>query len=296
MSRSALITGATGFIGGELAKRLAASGWHVHLLVRNSSDQAKLPSDTGVSIHTTDETTERVMLAVGEAKPDVVFHLASLFLAGHRADQIGSLIQSNILFATQLAEACVAHRVRRFVNTGTSWQHFGSKGKPVNLYAATKQAFEDILLYYHDACDLSVISLDLYDTYGPTDQRRKLLRILMDAVRSGDPLGMSPGEQLLDLAHVDDVLDAYVIAADRLLASEAPLFERYLLSHERLTLQQLIAEMSTALGRDVPVRLGALPYRPREVMVPIEATSRDRLPGWTPRRTIGATIPEMMDQ
>ena len=67
----------------------------------------------------------------------------------------------------------------RMVNTGTSWQHYeNSDHRPSNLYAATKQAFEEILNFYATAYPLRVCSLHLSDTYGPNDIRPKLFGFL----------------------------------------------------------------------------------------------------------------------
>ena len=91
------------------------------------------------------------------------------------------------------------------------WQHFGTPDyRPVNLYAATKQAFEDVLAYYADAQGIAAVTLELYDTYGPGDPRRKLIRILFEAARSGEPIQLSPGEQVIELLHVDDAVPRIV--------------------------------------------------------------------------------------
>lgn len=282
MSRSALITGVTGFIGGHLAQRLLADGWTVHALVREGSAP---PSLGGLQVHGHDGTVAGLTRIVGAAAPDVVFHLASLYLADHRPEQVDDLVASNVLLGVQLAEAMSAAGASRLVNTGTAWQHFRTTDyHPVNLYAATKQACEDLLLYYHSARELSVLTLKLFDTYGAGDKRRKLVQILVDAARSGEPLNMSPGEQAIDLTHVDDVVEAFLIAAQRLLGSEAPLNECYFIAGERHSLRELVSKVEERLGRSLSVSFGKRPYREREVMSPVPPDPL--LPGWTPRRTL----------
>jgi nucleoside-diphosphate-sugar epimerase len=280
MSRC-VVTGATGFLGGALAAHLAAAGHEVACVVRPGSDRAALPAGVAVAEH--DGTAAGMRAIVAGARPETVFHLASLFLAEHRPDDVDALVTSNVAFGTQLAEACAQHGVGRLVNAGTSWQSFEGPGyRPVNLYAATKQAFEDVLAYYADATPLRAITLRLFDTYGPSDPRRKLLRILRDAVRTGEPLAMSPGEQLLDLVHVDDVVAAFAAAADRLAAGAVAGHEVYgVSSGERLTLRELVALVGEVAGRPLEVEFGGRPYRAREVMRPWEPGAA--LPGWAPR-------------
>lgn len=279
----ALITGAAGFVGGGLARRLLADGWEVHVLLgRMCHREALADVEDRVVVHTHDGSMASMLALMGEARPEVVFHLAALFLSDHRPEDVGDLVSSNILFSTQLAEAMMAHGVKRLVNTGTSWQHFGTADyRPVNLYAATKQAFEDILAYYHDALGLSCITLKLYDTYGPGDRRRKLINILLDAARTGEPLAMSPGQQEVELTHVVDVVAAFLSAAEHLLGSQAPLLAAYLIPGTRLTVRELVARVTQATGHPIQVQWGGRPYRLREVMVPVEAGDHV-LPGWVP--------------
>lgn len=285
MTRTAFLTGITGFIGGKLAAHLADDGWTVHALVRKSSDAADIPGNVTTHIHTGD--LARLTEILASTGPDVVFHLASLYLADHKAEQVDALVASNILLPAHLAEAMTAAGCRDLVSTGTAWQHFGTDAyNPVNLYAATKQACVDILRYYHDARGLSVVTLELFDTYGAGDKRRKLVQLLVDTAASGETLGMSPGEQIVDMTHVDDVVDAFVIAARVLADAASPVMRSYRLSGERLTVRALVHVMAEATGRPVPVKFGALPYRKREIMVPVGAGADETLPGWTRRRNL----------
>lgn len=281
--RVALVTGASGFIGGHLVHRLVRDGWTVHLVVRTHSDLDTLADLREVTIHVHDGSTAGLQEIVATAKPDTVFHLASLFLSEHRPADIDRLISSNLLFATQLAESMVQAGVSRLINTGTSWQHFESDEYcPANLYAATKQAFEAILRYYVEATPLRVITLKLYDTYGPGDRRNKLFCLLRQAGEREEPLLMSPGEQLIDLVHVSDVLDAFTKAAMLLSESNISGHEVFAVSSGApLKLKELVEIYTSISGRPISVEWGGRPYRSREVMVPWHTGKA--LPGWRPK-------------
>lgn len=271
MSMKALVTGATGYIGAKLCQRLLAEGWQVDVLVRDSGRPLAETLAGKVVPRSYDGSTQSVLDGVTEAKPDVVFHLASLFIAEHRSEQVTDLINSNVLFATQLVEACARSGVKRFINTGTSWQHYRSNAyDPVCLYAATKQAFEDILDFYADAFGMRIITLKLFDTYGPDDPRPKLVNLLVKAMGTGEALGMSPGEQLLDLVHIDDVTRAFAGCAQHLLdgRSSEP-HERYAVSSGKpISVRELVALLEQVSGKTLNVTFGARPYRTREVMSP----------------------------
>lgn len=283
-SKRALITGATGFAGSRLAHRLYQEGWDVNAIIRPHSNTDSLKDMVpDIKVHPHDGTTHHMITIIKEAKPDVVFHLASSVISHHEAEDIEALIRSNVLFGTQLAEAMASNGIRRLVNTGTSWQHFQNESyNPVSLYAATKQAFEDILAFYVETAALQVITLKLFDTYGPHDTRRKFLPLLLKTAENGQTLAMSAGEQLIDLVHIDDVTSAFSLAAGRLLNGEAAKYEEYAVSSGHpIPLNSLVKVFEKVTGRELPIEWGKRPYRPREVMVPWNKGSK--LPGWEPK-------------
>jgi nucleoside-diphosphate-sugar epimerase len=280
LGKRALITGATGFIGFHLARRLARSGCEVHLLVRPGSEERVAAIGETVTTHYYDGSIDSVMKAVESSTPDVTFHLASLFLAQHKPDDIEALVRSNLLFGTQLLEAMVSSGRTLLVNTGTAWQHYNNGTySPVALYAATKQAFEAIIRYYVEAKDFRVITLKLFDTYGSEDLRPKLLSGLRKAALNNKPLSMSPGRQLIDLVHIDDVLNAFIIAGNRLMKGLGDPEESYAISSGNpLSLRDVVDIFQQYSAPRLVVEWGALPYRPREVMKPWSCGKR--LPGW----------------
>jgi nucleoside-diphosphate-sugar epimerase len=188
-SRVALVTGATGFVGGHLVRRLRADGWTVFSVVRRASDDP--------SAHHHDGTTESLSRIVTSVRPDVVFHLASRFVAEHGESDVESLVRDNILFGAQLLETLQAAGCSALVNVGSAWQHFGNaEYSPTSLYAATKQAFLDIAEYYVAAQGLRMVTVEFTDTYGPADTRRKLIPVMLGAERSGTELQMVGDEMM----------------------------------------------------------------------------------------------------
>jgi nucleoside-diphosphate-sugar epimerase len=285
--RTALLTGITGFIGGAIAKRLLSEGWRVAAILRRGRQRPNIAPDERLSFHEHQGTGASLSAIVRETAPDLVFHMASVFLADHQRDDVDRLITSNVLFPTQLLEAMSENGVSRIVNAGTSWQHFEtSVYRPVNLYAATKQAFEDVLAYYHDARKISAMNLKLFDTWGSGDTRRKLINILLDAARSGQRIDMSPGEQIVDLTHIDDVVDAFLQAGDMLLSLEEPVKKSFFVSGERHTLKSLVKVLGRALDRPIEANFGGRPYRAREVFRPARPELDEILTGWRPRRSL----------
>jgi nucleoside-diphosphate-sugar epimerase len=290
----ALVTGATGYIGGRLAHRLFAEGWNVHVLVRPASDRSALRDPSvHLTAHTHDGSTDDLIRIMEAIRPAVVFHLSSLFLAQHQSRDVEPLIRSNVLFSTQLTEAMAVNGLTNLVNTGTSWQHYENREySPVCLYAATKQAFEAILQFYTETSSLKVITLKLFDTYGPDDPRQKLFATLRKIARDQTPLAMSPGEQMIDLVYIDDVLDAFLIAADLLERDNVPKLREYAVSSGAVVkLRDLVALYGRIIGRPLPIKWSGRPYRPREMMNPWSGGVV--LPGWRPKVELEAGIRRM---
>ena len=288
--RRALVTGASGFVGSRLVYRLVSDGWQVSAILRPGSSLGELvPVLPHIQIVRV-SGGEDLRGVVAAADPDVVFHLASKFLAEHRPEDVADLIDSNVRFGTLLLEAMAENQVSRLVNAGTSWQHYATSDyRPVCLYAATKQAFEAILDYYVDACSVRAVTLKLSDTYGPSDPRRKLFSAFRSARESEAPIAFSPGEQLIDLVYIDDVVDAFLRAAGRLLSGDCSGKEEFGVSlGSPRSLREIASIYESVVGRALKIDWGARPYRSREVMSPW--SSGRPVPGWQPKVSLAEGI------
>jgi nucleoside-diphosphate-sugar epimerase len=291
MSPRALVTGASGFIAPHLVRRLLADGWEVGLVVRSTS---RVPEDLlpHTSLLRADVEAAAFTDAVQAFAPGTCFHLATYFVGVHGPADVDPLIAANLTLGMRLAEALSTQGGATFANVGTIWQHHDSRRYgPTSLYAATKQAFADVLQFYAECTPVRAVTVELPDTYGPDDQRTKLLQLLVRAHRTGEPLLLSPGQQWIDLVHVADVVTALVRAPD-LAGADAP---AYSLSGTLLPLREFVALVGELLGATVPVQWGARPYRPREMMAPWRYAPP--VPDWRPsvdlREGLAAVLAQM---
>lgn len=281
-----LVTGATGFVGSSLVRHLSASGFKVHVLIRKESDLSSICKDKKfIDSHIYDGTIFSLKSILSKVNPSHVFHLAALFLAEHNESNIDELLYSNIHFSTQLVDAMVSEKIPYLVNTGTSWQHYKNADyNPVNLYAATKQAFENILKFYVEASSLRVVTLSLFDTFGPNDARKKVLRVLWEAKDRDVPLKMSPGEQKINLVYIDDVVRAFEMAF-YYGKNMRPGHEKFgIRSDNDISLRDLVNLFESSLDINLKIDWGGREYRKREVMVPWDGGPG--LPGWRPEVSI----------
>lgn len=274
-----LLTGATGFIGKHMYKALKEENHEVVILARSSSDTSIADED---KVLISDQDFETLRKEFASFEFDGIIHLASLYINQHQPDDINDLIQSNLLLGTKVLEMAKENNVSWFINTGTLFQHYQNEEyNPVNLYAATKQAFEDLAKYYYETSDLNFVTLKLNDTYGPNDTRKKIFNLWMNNANSGERLAMSPGEQKMELLYIDDVVNGFTDLIDLMVCDH----ERKLCgksfalpSEEKISLKKLASIFEEVTGHTLNIDWGALNYRNREIMEP--AGRVEPLPGW----------------
>jgi nucleoside-diphosphate-sugar epimerase len=273
-----LVTGATGYIGGRLTRRLISDGHEVSVLsLRPAADALQTTTAHHAFRHHGD--WESIHSAVAASRPEAVFHLAACQVLEPEPERIAGLVDGNVRFGALLLEAVSRTPGVRFLSAGSYAQHVdGEPFYPQRLYHATKQAFGDIVAFYVRARGVRAMIVELADTYGPSDPRAKIVNLIADAAAGGVTLDMSAGEQLMDLVHVDDVVSGF-LAAERLLAQDPGLSGRTFALHaaEPVMLRDILDVWARATGRPAPVRLGARSYHPREMMGPAPTPG---LPGW----------------
>lgn len=293
-NQSILITGASGFIGTNLSIYFAKSGCDVHILVRNNSKIDQFKSYSNIFVHIHDGSYKSLVDIISISNPYVVFHLASLYLVQHNSSDITQLLSSNLIFGTHLVEAMTSLGYFNLVNVGSSWQNFNSSVyNPVNLYAASKQAFETLLVYFSDALGLNVVTIKLCDTYGLYDNRKKIVNTILDSARSNNVLTLSPGDQLLDLLYVNDVINGFVIASERFKSRSNPMLENFSLSSNApISLRHLVDVIEDLLHLKIPIIWGGREYREREVMIP---SVGELLPNWNPKISLTDGLKILID-
>ncbi|MBW0032661.1 NAD(P)-dependent oxidoreductase [Segatella copri] len=151
-----LVTGATGFVGQHLLPYLEKQGHEVYALVRPSTDGSKVYTN---HLYVFEDDIEHLASYLLENHVDGIIHLASLYIAQHKPADIKNIVTSNVYLGTAVMEAAVKAGVKWFLNTGTIWQNYNvepysDRYCPVNLYAASKQAFMDMAKYYTEVSDI----------------------------------------------------------------------------------------------------------------------------------------------
>jgi nucleoside-diphosphate-sugar epimerase len=221
-AKRVIITGATGFVGANLVRRLLHDGHRIHLFVR-----------PGHALWRIDAVREHIQLhelslldspslrqAIASIRPDWIFHLA-VFGAYPTQTGIHEMISTNISGTVNLVESCLHAGFEAFVNTGSS-SEYGWKDhapseidylEPNSHYAVTKAASTLYCRHIAQARQAHIPTLRLYSVYGPYEEPTRLIpTIITQGLRGNLPPLASP-DTARDYVHSDDVVDAYIRAA-----------------------------------------------------------------------------------
>lgn len=242
--------------------------------------------DEPVRLHHIDGRAETLIEIFSTVRPDTVFHLAGLYRREHQSSDIAALVDTNITFGTQLLEAARMAGCTRFITAGSYFQHFDTDDyRALNLYAATKQAFEDVLAYYVDAFDISAVRLTVCDVYSEHDTRRKVIADIARAWQESLPLSFRDEEIWIDPVHVEDAAAAFVQAAGLLEGKAIPqrALTRYSITCGRdVTSAELVEVFERLGGRPLAVTRGKGWSQTRRM----KPWRGDVVPGWKPRISI----------
>lgn len=291
------VTGATGFIGSHLVRTLVENKESVSIIVRDQKKAEQCFCDIldQMTIYSVNGSITDLAEFLKKKEITDVVHLATKYITQSDTEDIYCLVEGNILFGMQLLEAMKLAKVKRIINTASSWQHYqDNEYCPVNVYAATKQAFEDILRYYSHAEGVHAITLEIYDTYGEGDTRSKLIPTWKKVCRTGEEMQLSAGEQKLDYVYIKDIVSGIIKAMQLLknIPQEEYYEKKYALSSDNIyTLKEIAAVFEQVYHTKLSIQWGKKPYRTREVMTPYREL--ERLPGWRANDTLQTGFQKM---
>lgn len=298
-TRTALVTGAAGFIGYFTCRRLLADGFTVigvdsltdyydpHLKLRR---QAGLLQSAGFrAVNEPIETPGLLADLFANAKPDVVIHLAAQAGVRYSIDNPRSYLESNLVGTFELLEAARAHPPQHMLLASTSSAYGANTEMPyretmkadhqMSFYAATKKATEAMAHSYAHLFDLPVTMFRFFTVYGPWGRPDMALFKFTRAMLSGEPIDVyNHGEMMRDFTYIDDLVEAIrrlvdappmrpdsaeAIAEGDSLSPVAPWRVVNIGNSQPVQLGDMIAAVEDALG--VTAQRNLMPMQPGDV-------------------------------
>jgi nucleoside-diphosphate-sugar epimerase len=249
-----LVTGATGFTGGHLARALAARGDTVSALVRTEGPAASALAQAGVTLVTGD-LRDRQALAAATGGVDVVYHIAAMYRQAGLGDEVYRAV--NAVAVKDVIEAAARGGVRRVVHCSTVGVHGDVEHPPANeeaplkpgdVYQATKLEGEELARAAGERLGIEVTIARPTGIYGPGD--RRLLK-LFRGVAKRRWVTLGAGEIYYHLTFIDDLIDGFRLCGTHPKAAN----RTYILAGgEVTTLNALVALVADVAGVPVPTR------------------------------------------
>jgi UDP-glucose 4-epimerase len=275
-SGNVLVTGANGFIGRALVRRLVADGQTTVCTARQPADDlaegtAWLPGDL------TDRSF--VQRLVEQARPQVVFHLASQVTGSRSIDVVPTTLANNLVSSVSVLEAATDAGCDRVVLIGSGDEPADGEA-PCSPYAASKWAVGGYARMFLSLYGTPVTTARPFMVYGPDQPDvSKVVPYSITTLLRGKAPTLSSGKRLCDWVYIDDVVDALLVLADA-----ADVIGRVVdVGTGRLhTVRHVVETISTLVGAGVDPVFGGLPDRQRETEAVADVVETARVCGWRP--------------
>lgn len=228
MTRTAVVTGAGGFIGSHLVEHLLAGSWRVRALIHYHSSPTwgwleeqrdrEAPELEVVRGDITDPRQMRDLLA-GQ---DVVFHLAALISVAYSFEAPRAFFDTNVMGTVNLAEAARDQGVARFVLMSSSEVYGSALELPISEshplqaqspYAASKIAAEKVIESYARSFGLSTVTVRAFNTFGPRQSARAIIPTIIAQALVRETIELGATYPVRDLTYVDDTVAGLMAAA-----------------------------------------------------------------------------------
>jgi UDP-glucose 4-epimerase len=308
-----LVTGAAGFIGSTLVDRLLQEG---HQVTGVDNLSAGAPATNLESAHrysgpdrftfvAVDVRHSELSDIVARSNPDVVFHLAAQVDVCRSVGDPQYDARNNVLGTINLLEASRRARVRRIVYAASGCSRYGAPATlpatedtavdPLSPYAAAKVACEFYMRAYADMYGLAPICLALANVYGPRqlpNGEGGVVTIFGRAMISGRPTTVyGDGSATRDYVYVDDVVTAFLCAADAPIATTGTFNIGTGVQTTVTELHQMIAEVAgvSRLPDHAEARTGEVHA------CAVDPTRAGRVLGWKPDTDLTDGIKRTVD-
>jgi UDP-glucose 4-epimerase len=267
VTATALVTGATGFVGSHLTRRLVREGFEVHALRRAGSAPWRLCDVwSDVRSHDVDlrdgPGLQRVVRGV---RPEYVFHVAGAPSVAGSSGPISELVAVSLLGTVNLIDACEAIDYRALIHTGDAFEYGPSAeplrecapGQPDSLPGITKLAATLYAQGVARRCGRPIVSLRLFSSFGPANHPQRLVSRIIASALAGTPIHLSRPDVTRDWVYVDDLVDLYLVAGRSAPAAAGEVLNAG--SGRATTIAELVDIVIRLTGSEPEVRWGAFP-------------------------------------
>lgn len=262
------VTGASGFVGAGLARRLIADGHDVHLLLRPGHERWRLSgTDRDSHWHVTDARDRDALGRLfSQIRPEWVFNLMAFGAYSDQTDR-EAIIGTNLLAMMNLLDAASAAGAEAFVQAGSS-SEYGFKDHapretevvtPNSVYAISKVAASHYCQMIAEKSDMRIIVLRLYSVFGPYEEPRRFVPTLIRFALAGRSPPLVNPDTARDFVYTADVEEAFVRVAESPRARSGAIYN--VGSGKQTTIREAVETIAGLLPLAEPPRWGTMAGR-----------------------------------
>jgi nucleoside-diphosphate-sugar epimerase len=303
---SVLVTGAGGFIGSHVVRRLLADGHEVHALLRKGARAERLQGLDGLHRWTGDLGDVAALEACFKgSRPERVFHCAGVSRARHMKgwQPVREAQRVNVEGLINLLEAASASAapIRSLVRLG-GLEEYGSgpapfvetqREAPRSAYSASQVAGTHLLQALQPTLPFAAVTLRPALTYGPGQSTDFMIPALIEALLAGRPFPLTEGRQRRDLLHIDDLVTAMLAASSTGGLAGEVINVATGRARQIRTVARAIGRMT---GRAHLLQFGAVPERPNDIVdLRGDASKAERLLGWRPTAPLARGLAQTIE-
>lgn len=280
--RRVLVTGASGFIGSALCRRLAALGAEVHGSTRGAGPAAAGGVSRWWRCDLADpEAAERL---VRSARPDILFHLSGAAIGSRDMSAVLPTLRDNLLSTVHLLLATSALGIDRLVLAGSVEARPEPNAAPRSPYAASKAMAAAYVHMFGALYQSCCVDIRIAMGYGPGQRdATKLVPYVINEVRAGRSPLLSNGARLADWTYVDDIVAALLAAAT---SPDAVGRSIEIGTGVTSSVREVVERIVELVDPGVVPRFGAIEARPFELQRAVDIAPAARLLGWRPTVTL----------
>lgn len=287
-----LLTGATGFLGAYVLRRLLAENIEVAILIRAKSDPWRISSLLGQVTRITGDFScaQELVDPIREFAPDATIHLAWSGVGGaYRNDQ--SQVNMNLVGSTALLKVVADAGCKAWIGLGSQAEYGPANTKidenhfpdPTTLYGAAKLSTYLISKQICQQVGMRFVWMRLFSAYGPGDDANFMIPSLIKRLIKGEHIPLTEGTQLWDYIFVSDVADAVSMAA-----INSDVCGAFNLGSGKVQSIRAIAEQVRDLvDPNAQLGFGEVPFRSDQVMhLQADITRLQEALSWSPTITL----------